>query len=172
MRLVFFTLTAVALMVSGLTLRIVGAADELPRVELNVDSIAPRPIEDLTERNIARDYARAWATLSAALAQNRADLLDNYFVGFARDKFAQAIAEQRKTGVDTRYFDQGHKLEAYFYAPEGDAMQLRDRPQLRIQVLDGNKVIHEENVTLRYEVLMTPDADRWKVRLLQAVPEF
>jgi hypothetical protein len=68
----------------------------------------------------------------------------------------------------TRYRDRGHRLEAIFYAPAGDAMQLRDRAQLDIQVLDEDKVIDDEPVNVEYIVLMTPGADRWLVRQMQA----
>ena len=70
-----------------------------------------------------------------------------------------------------RYEDRGHKLDGIFYSPAGDAMQLRDRAQLEMQVLDGDKVIHTETVTMNYVVLMTPGADRWLVRYLQSTPE-
>jgi len=48
-------------------------------------------------------------------------------------------------------------------------MQLRDRTQVDVQVLDGGKVIYEASENLEYTVLMTPGADRWLVRELQAM---
>ena len=146
------------------------AADALPQVQLRADSIAPRPIEELTGKNITRDYAYAWQTLAQALDQNRTDLLEAYFTGFARDAFAHVIADQKKTRVRVRYVDHGHHVEAFFYSPNGDAMQLRDDAQLEIQVFDNGKMIRQEQVGLHYLVLMTPAADRWVVRLLEAVP--
>jgi hypothetical protein len=47
-------------------------------------------------------------------------------------------------------------------------MQLRDHAQFDLQVLDGDKVIYEEPVNGEYIVLMTPGADRWMVRQMQA----
>jgi hypothetical protein len=148
------------------------AADPLPKVQLNADAIAPRPIEELTGKNITRDYAFAWQTLAQAMAQNQPQLLDSYFTGFAKNTFAQAIADQKSAGLQTRYIDHGHKVEAFFYSPNGDAMQLRDNAQLEIQLFDGSKMIHQEQVELHYLVIMTPAADRWVVRLLEAVPNF
>jgi hypothetical protein len=81
------------------------------------------------------------------------------------------VKSQIKSGLHTRYQDRGHKLDAIFYAPAGDAMELRDHAQLDMQVLDGGKVIYEEPVDLNYVVLMTPGADRWLVRQLQAVEQ-
>ena len=147
-----------------------GLASPTPRVALDTSRIGPREIEDLTERNIVRDYGLAWQSLAEAREQNRTDLIDGYFTGFAHDDLKQAIADQKSTGLRTRYIDNGHKLEAFFYAPGGDAMELRDTAQLQMQVLDGDKVVHEENATVQYLVLMTPGADRWYVRVLQAVP--
>jgi hypothetical protein len=48
-------------------------------------------------------------------------------------------------------------------------MELRDQAHYDIQILDGSKVIYEGPVTAEYIVLMTPGADRWLVRQLQAV---
>jgi hypothetical protein len=48
-------------------------------------------------------------------------------------------------------------------------MELRDHAQLDVQVMDGGKVIYEEPVNVDYVVIMTPGADRWLVRQLQAV---
>jgi hypothetical protein len=147
------------------------AADGLPAVALNADEIGPRaPIEELTGRNIARDYAHAWQSLSRALEENRTDLLEAYIAGFAKDTLARRIAEQKKAGLHVRTIDHGHKLVAGFYAPNGDAMQLRDTAQLEIEVFDGDKMIQQETVPVHYLVLMTPAADRWVVRLLEEVP--
>jgi len=148
------------------------AADPPAKVEFNTDNVGPRQIEDLTSRNIPRDWGRAWQTLATAMEQNRAELLGRYFTGFAKEKLTAAIAAQKKSGLRTRYIDHGHKLAAHFYSPDGGAMQLHDTAQLEIQVLDGNNIIHDENVTLHYVGLMTPAADHWEVRLLEAVPKF
>ncbi len=146
------------------------AAGPLPAVVLNADQIAPRPIEELTGHNIARDYAYAWQTLAQALEQNRADLLEGYFTGFAKSTFAKRIAEQKKAGLHVRTIDHGHKVNALFYAPNGDAMQLQDTANLEVQIFDGGKLIQRETVPVHYLVLMTPAADRWVVRQLEAVP--
>jgi len=63
-------------------------------------------------------------------------------------------------------------VNAFFYSPNGDAIQLRDNVQLEIQVFDGTKMIRQEQVGLHYLVIMTPAADRWVVRSLEAVPNF
>jgi len=147
---------------------VASAATETPHVELNADSIAPRAIEDLTSKSVPRDYAFAWQTMGQALDENRSGLLDGYFTGLAKQDLSDRVKSQLKSGMHTRYQDRGHKLEAIFYAPAGDAMQLRDRAQFDIQVLDGDKVIYEEPVNADYIVLMTPGADRWMVRQIQA----
>src|SRR5437016_14432375 len=148
------------------------AGNALPQVQLNADSIAPRPIEELTGKNIARDYAYAWQTLAQALDQDRSELLDGYFTGFAKETLSRAVADQKKSGIRVHYIDHGHKVSALFYSPSGDAMQLRDTAQLEVQVLDGDKMVNQEQVALNYLVLMTPAADRWVVRLLETVPGF
>ncbi len=160
-------LTVVAL--SSIGLVGVVQADSLPQVHVNADSIAPRPIEELTGRNIARDYAYAWRDLAQALEKNQSSLLDAYFTGFAKENLSRRISDQKKTGLHVRYVDHGHQVKAFFYALDGGEMQLLDKAQVEEQVLDGSKVIHSKNMTQQYLVLMTPGADRWFVRSLEPV---
>lgn len=141
----------------------------LPSVELTV-SRGPRDIEDLTRHKILHDYAAAWQTLDAGLEQNRSELLNDYFTGFAKDEFTRTIKEQAGTGIHRHYVDHGHKLEVLFYSPDGSVMQLQDQAEYEVQIFDGNRLLHSETMTARFLVLMTPGADRWMVRLLQDVP--
>jgi hypothetical protein len=138
-----------------------------PKVELSAGSAQPRQLEDTTESAIVRDYAAAWKALATAMNENRGDALDAGFVGIAREKFATAIAEQKRVGLRRRFTDRGHKLQALFYSPEGSAMQLRDVAQLELEILDGNTVIHREQLTQPYLVLMTVGEGSWKVRVLE-----
>ncbi|MBV8893704.1 MAG: hypothetical protein JO266_17335 [Acidobacteria bacterium] len=146
-------------------------ADSIPAVKLNADQIAPRAIEELTGRNVTRDYAYAWRDLAAASESARADLLNDYFTGFAKDKLVRRIADQQKTGVRIRYIDHGHNVRALFYAPDGGEMQLVDNAQLEIEIRDGSKIIYREKVKRQYLVLMTPGADRWFVRSLDQMAD-
>jgi hypothetical protein len=145
------------------------AAEGLPDVRLNADSIAPRAIEELTGRNVTRDYAYAWRDLALALNRNQKGMLNDYFTGFAKDDFANRIADQARSGLRTQYVDHGHKVKAFFYSIDGSAMQLIDQAQVEVRILDGDKVVHQENGTQTYLVLMTPGADRWFVRSIQAL---
>jgi hypothetical protein len=141
----------------------------LPRVELTA-SRGPRNIEDLTRKKILHDYAAAWRTLDTGLEQNRPELLDDYFTGFAKHEFAQSIKAQAVTGIHCRHVDHGHKLEVLFYSPDGGVMQLRDNAEYEVQIFDGDRLLHSERMKARFLVLMTPAADRWMVRILQNVP--
>jgi hypothetical protein len=141
----------------------------MPSVKLTA-SRGPREIEDLTRQKVLHDYAAAWKTLATGLEQNRVDLLNDYFTGFAKDEFTRTIKEQAGTGIHRHYVDHGHKLEALFYSPDGGVLQLQDNIEYEEQVFDGAKLLHSETITARYLVLMTPAADRWMVRLLQDVP--
>src|SRR5262249_307823 len=108
------------------------ASDELPRVQLNADNIGPRQIGDLTSKSVPGEYALAWQTMEQALKENRSDLLDRYFTGFEKEELTERVKSQIKSGLKTRYTDRGHKLDAIFYAPAGDAMEVRDRAQLDV----------------------------------------
>ncbi len=148
------------------------AAVGLPQVQLNVDGVAPRQVEESTEQAIARDYAKAWQAIASAREQKDAALLGAAFVGVAKDELEQAIRDQQKSNLRVRYVDHGHKLQAIFYSQEGSALQLRDTASIETQVLDGGKVVRSDNATVNYVVVMTPAADHWQVRMLQGVAEF
>jgi hypothetical protein len=160
---------AVLLLSSVLSLH---AANSGVQVQLDTQKAGPRAVESLTERGILRDYRFAWASMAQALASNTFDPLEGPFSGQAKQWLRQTIASQQKSGLSRRYLDQSHQLEAVFYAPEGDVIELHDTAQYRLQIFDGDTTIHDEQVVVHYVVLMTPGADRWVIRQLQAVPEF
>jgi hypothetical protein len=148
------------------------AADPV-KVTLDTQSTKPREIEPATKTALERDYAAAWQSMAQALDQNQPELLQAGFVGTAADKLAETISEQRKSGLHRRYVDAGHQLQAVFYSAEGSAIELHDTAQLQVQLLDGDdKVIHSENVTLKYIAVLTAAEASWKVRILQEVPAF
>lgn len=148
------------------------AADNSPQVTLNASKVGPREVETLTQRAILRDYKFAWASLSTALDSNSVGALNGLFVGPASTWLNERVASQRKSGLSSRYENQTHKLDAVFYAPEGDVIELHDTAEYDFAILDGSKTIHSEHAVVHYVVLMTPGADRWVVRQLQSVPQF
>ncbi len=161
----YLALSLVALLV--FTLEVRAASPSTPKVTLDVSHATPRDVEDQTEQAITRDYAKAWQSMIEAMEQNRPDLLDTSFVGYARDRVTATIRAQKGAGLTRRIVDHGHKLQALFYSIEGSAMQLHDTAQLEVQYLDGGTVVHTENLTTQYIVLMTPAENSWKVRILQ-----
>jgi hypothetical protein len=148
------------------------SADSSLQVVFDASKAMPRQVEALTERSILRDYKFAWANLAQALEFNSIAPLEGSFTGTANAWLNQAVASQQHSGLASRYRNQNHQLEAAFYAPEGDVIELHDTASYDLQVLDGSKMIHNEHVTVCYVVLMTPGADRWVVRQLQATPQF
>ena len=147
-------------------------ADSGTRVQLDSNKAGPRAVEVQTQHAILRDYRFAWSSLAQAVEANTTDPLEGPFVETAKKAIIDKIDAQRRSGLSERYLDQNHKLQAVFYAPEGDVMELHDTADFDLQVLDGEKVIHDERVVRHYVVLMTPAADRWVVRDIQAVPQF
>jgi hypothetical protein len=129
-------------------------------------------VEDTTERAVSRDYAAAWQVMVDALKQNRTDILAANFIGNANDKLTAAIEDQRKNGLHQEIVDRGHQVDAVFYSPEGSAMELHDTAQVQLQLMDGTKVIHSQDATVHYVVLLTAAENSWKVRVLEAVPSF
>jgi hypothetical protein len=166
-----FTLIATALILL-LACQYSAAADSTPQVALDASKAGPRAVESLTERSIRRDYKFAWVNLDLALASNSSGPLNALFTSSASTWLNDAVNSQRRSGLTSRYLNQTHKLEAVFYAPEGDVIELHDTADYDLQILDGSKTIHNQHVVAHYVVLMTPGADRWVIRQLQAVPQF
>jgi hypothetical protein len=164
--------------VSSCLLAIVGdqtfavAAGSVPPLQLNVSQAGPRQVEDSTRQAVTRDYAAAWKALASALEKNRTDLLSANFVGTASEKLSDSVSQQRKSGLHQRWTDNGHQADVMFYSPEGSAMELRDTVQLHIELMDGDRVVHSEEATIHYLVLLTAAENSWKVRVLEAVPAF
>jgi hypothetical protein len=147
-------------------------ADTPVHVQLDSSKAGPRAIESLTHQGILRDYRLAWTSMAQALEFNTADPLEGPFAGEAKHQLVETVNQQQHSGLSQRYADQNHRVEAVFYAPEGDVMELHDTAEYQRQVLDGGKIIHNEHVVMHFVVLMTPAADRWVVRQLQAVSQF
>jgi hypothetical protein len=152
------------------TLFIWGSDQPEVRVE-STDSVGPRVLEKQTETAVIRDYLQAWHSLSGALEQNRADLLNRDFVGTAKEKLADTIREQAKLGIQTRYRDGKHDVQLVFYSPEGLSIQLVDTVEYDVQILDHEKLQATQHVRVRYVAVLTPTEVQWKVRVFQAEPE-
>jgi hypothetical protein len=149
-----------------------GAADSPVRLQLDVSKAGPRAVESETEQVILRDYRTAWTSIAQALDFNTLDPLEGPFAGMAKKELEDRISSQRRSGLSSRYLDQNHKVQAVFYAPEGDVIELHDTAEYQLQVTHFGKTVHDEHVVTHYVVLMNPAADRWVIRQLQAVPEF
>ncbi len=148
------------------------SADNAPQVSLNASKANPRAVEPLTQRAIVRDYKFAWSNIDSALASNSSGPLNGLFAGSANEWLKGLVATQGHSGVTSRYLNQNHKLEAVFYAPAGDVIELHDTAEYDYEIRDGGKAIHNEHAIVHYVVLMTPAADRWVIRQLQAVQHF
>ena len=148
------------------------AADSAPHVTLNTSKATPRQVEPLTERAVLRDYKFAWTNLTQALESNSIAPLNGLFEATADSWLKDAVQSQRHSGLTSRYLNQNHKVDAVFYSPEGDVIELHDTAEYDLEILDGSKTIHNEHAVVHYVVLMIPGAERWVVRQLQSVPQF
>ena len=140
-----------------------------PEVSVDTSQLkGPRPLEDQTKAAAIRDYLESWQGMNQALEQNEPGLLDEDFIGTARDKLADTIDEQAKAGIQTRYQDRAHHIQFLFYSPEGLSIELIDDAEYDVQVLDHDKPVSTVPVSARYIVVLTPAEVRWKVRVMQA----
>ena len=140
-----------------------------PEVTVDTSQLnGPRPLEDQTKAAAIRDYLESWQGMSEAFQQDQPSLLDQDFIGTAKDKLADAIDEQAKAGTRTRYQDRAHHIQLLFYSPEGLSIELIDDAEYDVQILDHDKPISTVPASARYIVVLTPAEVRWKVRVMQA----
>jgi hypothetical protein len=131
----------------------------------------PRVLQDQTRAAVIRDYLQSWRSFNTALDQNSPDLLNADFVGAAKDKLTDTIRQQTALGIRTRYQDLSHDLQIVFYSPEGMSIELTDKVEYDVQLIDHDKITTTQRVSARYIVVLTPAEVRWRVRVFQAVPE-
>jgi hypothetical protein len=132
-----------------------------------MDSVGPRPVEKQTQASVVRDYLLAWETMDGALQKNRPDMLDDYFVGKAKEKLADTIREQKNLGIQTTYGNQSHDIQVVFYSPEGLSIEIVDNAGYEVEVRDHGKAVGTQQVQARYVAVLTPTESKWKVRVFQ-----
>lgn len=143
-----------------------------PSVRVETPNLqGPRQLEDTTATAAVRDYLESWQAFRSAFAQNRAALLDADFVGDAHDKLAATVHQQTAAGIHTRYTDHSHDIRIVFYSPDGLSIQIVDDVEYDEQVFDHEKTLATQHLHARYIVVLTPSEVRWRVRVLQAIPE-
>jgi|SRR5258706_196825 len=147
-------------------------AAEQPTVKVApMDSVGPRPMEQQTQSSLVRDYLQAWQSMGSAFGQNRADLLDGYFVGTAKDQLSKTIREQQALGIQAAYRDLSHDLQVVFYSPEGLSVQLVDNVEFEMTVRDNEKTVGTKRIRTRYIAVLTPTESKWKIRVFQGGTE-
>ena len=140
-----------------------------PEVTVDTSQMkGPRSLEDQTKAAAIRDYLESWQGMNEAFQHSQPSILDEDFIGAAKDKLADAISEQAKEGIRTSYQDRAHHIHFLFYSPEGLSIELIDDAEYDVQVLDHDKAITTVPVSARYIVVLTPAEVRWKVRVMQA----
>jgi hypothetical protein len=130
-----------------------------------------RPLPEQTGAAAVRDYLQAWQSFRSAFDQNRADLLDPDFVGTARNKLTETLRQQATLGIRTRYQDRTHDLQIVLYSAEGLSIELKDKVEYDVEILDHDKIKTTQHVSALYVIVLTPAEVRWRVRVFQAVPE-
>jgi hypothetical protein len=130
-----------------------------------------RPLTDHSKAAVIRDYLHAWNGLQMALDQNRPDLLDADFVGTAKDRLTDAVHQQSQLGIRTHYQDRSHDLQILFYSPDGLSIELADKVEYDVQLIDNGKVVSTQRESVRYLVVLAPSEVRWRVRVFQSALE-
>ena len=147
------------------------AADDPSIKVASMDAVGPRPVEKQTQTSVVRDYLLAWQKMTDALQNNRVDVLDESFVGSAKERLGDTVRDQQNMGIQTIYGKQSHDLQVVFYSPEGLSLEMVDHAGYEVEVRDHGKVVGTQRVQSRYVAVLTPTESRWKVRVLQGGTE-
>ena len=148
----------------------VGSAQVTVRIERS-DLQSPRALPEQTRAAVIHDYLKSWQTLRSALEQNRSELLDASFIGSAREKLTETIGQQSALGIRTEYQDREHDIQIVFYSPDGLSIELRDKVEYDVEVLDRDRVKMTQHVVTHYVIVLTPAEVQWRVRVFQAAGE-
>lgn len=132
---------------------------------------APRPLNEQTRTAVVRDYLEAWQNMGVALAQNQQALIDEDFVGIAKDGLTSRIQDQAALGISTKLHDRSHNIQLLFYSPDGLSVELADTTDYDIEVLSNGKRLATDPEHARYIVVLTPSEVRWRVRIFQRTPD-
>lgn len=147
-------------------------ASAQPEVRVETADLAgTRNLQQQTASAAIRDYVESWQALTAAFAQNRADLLDQDFVGIARQRLASTLQQQSALGLRTQYRDQAHDIRVVFSSPEGLSLELEDHVEYEVQLFDHGSSKATQHMKVKYLVVMTPAETRWRIRVFQAEAE-
>jgi hypothetical protein len=141
--------------------------EPVTRVE-PADAAGTRTLKEQTASAAIRNYLQAWQTLRTALEHNQAGVLDQDFVGSARDKLVESVRQQGAQGIRASYQDQSHDIQVVFFSPEGLSLELTDRVEYDVQLFDHDKAVATQHMKAKYVVVMTPAETRWRVRVFQA----
>lgn len=133
----------------------------------SMDSVGPRQVEPQTRTAIVRDYLAAWQSMGHAFEDNRPELLNDTFVGLAKEKLADTIRAQTASTIKTSYRDLSHDLKVVFYSPEGLSIQLTDDVEYDMEVRHGGQSFGTQHVKTRYIAVLSPTESKWKVRIFQ-----
>jgi len=143
-----------------------------PAVHLQpTNTVGPRTLEKPTETSVVRGYLEAWRTMDAAFSGNRPELLQDWFIGGAKDKLAAAVRGQQQNKLSSAYEDRSHNLQILFYSPEGLSIELVDDVEYEVEVRENGQSQGKQNVHASYVAILTPTETRWKVRVFQAISD-
>jgi hypothetical protein len=161
-----------ALATCALAALLLGRDVQEPTVRIEASPLrGPRVVEKQTQTAVIRDYLEAWKSMSRALQANQSELLDHDFVGIAKEKLSNTIEQQKALGLQTVYHDRAHDISLVFYSPEGLSVQLIDNVEYELQLKDHDKLQASRDVKSRFVAVLSPTEVRWKIRVLQSVPQ-
>jgi hypothetical protein len=154
---------------STLTVALSAPAADEPTIRIQPLKLeGARQLQDESARTAIHSYLESWRSMSNALNQNRPELLDQDFIGSAKEKLSATIKEQVESGVHTDYRDRSHDIKILFYSPEGLSIELADTVTYDLQLFDNEKGVGTQQVQATYIVVLTPTEVRWRVRIFQA----
>ncbi len=161
-----------ALLIAGSLLAAFAYAADQPTVHVaSPDSGGSCQIAPSTQASVLRNYTQAWRAMAAAFEQNNPALLDDDFVGVAREKLATTVQQQKNLNLRTYYRDQVHDVRFFFCSPAGMSVELVDSVDYELRIQDHDRTLVPQRVRVRYAAVLTPTETRWKVRMFQAEPQ-
>lgn len=142
-------------------------ADHNPKVIWQPDEIVDgRVINKYMREELQKAYTQAWHVVNLSMTNKNGDHLEDYFADQALEWIKQEV--EGTDGYTLHQIDLNHNLQLHHFALDNQIAAFSDKQVKVIRKVEDELgvVIFEEQQLFDYDVIMTLDDGRWRIRHL------
>ncbi len=141
--------------------------DHHPAVTWQEDQIVDgRIVNDYMRGDLEKAYIEAWYVVNMSFANKDASHLEDYFAGKALEWIREEVTDS--SAFTLRQTELNHNLQLNHFTLDNQLAAFSDQGVKVVKKIldDQGELIYEEENTFDYEVVMTLDDGRWRIRHL------